>query len=178
MDNPVNEGKGSAIRNGVLHSHGDIVLYTDCDLAYGVEQIKDMISFHIKNDCDITIGSRSIHSDGYAGYSWLRKLASKAYLKLIVFYSRCKQTDTQTGLKCLNGDTARTVFLKCTVNRFAFDLEMLMIAQKLGASVAEFPVKVLYSDKELNRKSSVHLIKDTLCMLRDIRNIKKRIKTI
>ncbi len=47
VDNPVNQGKGGAIRQGVAASTGDVVLYTDCDLAYGTEQIYGILKDHI-----------------------------------------------------------------------------------------------------------------------------------
>lgn len=177
--NPQNMGKGAAIRRGVLASTGDIVVYTDCDLAYGMKQIREIIQAHLKGESVITIGSRALYSGGgYSGYTFIRKLASKAYSTLIRFLTKCKYKDYQTGLKVLNGDAARSIFSKCIIDRFAFDLEVLLIAEKLGFAITEFPVCIVRSDEELGRKSSIHLFKDTARMLRDIVRIKRNLKRL
>ena len=72
-----NRGKGSAIREGILASRGDVVLYTDCDLAYGTDMIGTMDAKLKADGSDAVIGSRNLSSDGYAGYTFLRRLASK-----------------------------------------------------------------------------------------------------
>lgn len=176
VDNKINRGKGAAIRDGIAASTGDIVVYTDCDLAYGTEQIKDIIAAHLAGRGGITAGSRNKHPEGYAGYTFLRKLASHVYLRIITLTAGCPVSDSQTGLKCFDGGAARDVFSRCEINRFAFDLEALTIGKKLGYPVGEFPVHIIRSDKELGRTSSIHLVKDSLRMLRDISAMKKRLR--
>ena len=78
-----NQGKGCAVRHGVLASVGDIVIFTDADLAYGVDVIKEAIDTMKKDGYDIVVASRAKHKDGYAGYTFVRKLASKTYIKII-----------------------------------------------------------------------------------------------
>ena len=169
-----NRGKGSAIREGILKSSGDVVVYTDCDLAYGCEVIKDISDKLISCGSDIVIGSRAIHPEGYSGYSFARKLASKSYLKILSVVCGFKHTDSQTGLKCFKGDVARNIFSKCEINGFAFDLEALMIAEKLGYTIEEFPAKILNNRESDSR---VSLFSDAKKMLCDIKKIKKRLKT-
>ena len=123
----------------------------------------------------MVLASRTISKDGYEGYTVLRKLASKTYIKVISIAAGFKHSDSQSGLKCFKGDKARLIFSKCTVNGFAFDLEALMIAEKYGMTVAEQPVKII---NHRQSDSKVNVFKDTFRMLKDIRNIKKRIKTI
>ena len=68
-----NRGKGSAIRNAVLASEGDIVMFTDADLAYGTDVIKTMVSALENNpSASLAIGSRNLSSDGYSGYTAVR----------------------------------------------------------------------------------------------------------
>jgi len=78
-----NHGKGSAVRDGMFAANGEIALFTDCDLAYGTEIIGVFYDEMIKTAADAAIGSRRLHSEGYAGYSFLRKLASKIYYKFV-----------------------------------------------------------------------------------------------
>ena len=70
----INRGKGGAVREAVLSSTGDIVIYTDCDLAYGTDVIAEAV-LHYRDGVDAVIGSRRLTGDGYEGYTFLRKMA-------------------------------------------------------------------------------------------------------
>lgn len=178
IGNKINRGKGAAIREGVLAAKGEIILYTDCDLAYGIEQMEAIAKELKTSEADIVIGSRNIHPNGHDGFSWFRKMTSKMYMKMVSLYTKCGVSDSQTGLKCFKGAVAKNIFSHCIVNRFAFDLEVLLLAKQFGYSISEFPVCVVQSDEELNRNSKVHLIFDVIRMVKDVIKIKKRIKTI
>ncbi len=167
-----NMGKGHAIRLAVTHSTGDIVLYTDCDLAYGVDVITEayLTMTAPTFEGDVLIGSRNLRVDGYEGYTFLRKVASKCYIKLLCTIAGFRLSDSQCGFKAFKGEAARTVFPYGTVNGWAFDLEILMTAQKLGYKIKEFPVKIIN-----HRESKIHLAGDSIRMLRDVYRIKKQV---
>lgn len=167
-----NYGKGHAVRTGILASDGDIVLYTDCDLAYGTDVIESAVRQMNETGADVLIGSRAIHPEGYDGYTPLRKIASVLYLRILGIAAGFHQSDSQAGFKALRGDIGRKIFVRCEIDRFAFDLEMLMRAQKEGCSITELPVKVIN-----HRESSIHLVRDSIRMLRDIIKIKKSMKS-
>lgn len=168
----VNMGKGHAVRLAVANSTGDIVLYTDCDLAYGVDVIPEAYRIMTKEDFggDVLIGSRALHEDGYEGYTFIRKVASKCYIKVLCAIGGFKLSDSQCGFKAFRGDAARKVFSYATINGWAFDFEILMTAQKLGYKIKEFPVKIIN-----HRESKIHLAGDSIRMLRDIMKIKKHV---
>lgn len=167
-----NRGKGYAVRTGILSSVGDLVLYTDCDLAYGTDVIEAAVKQMADTNADVLIGSRAIHPEGYAGYTPLRKLASILYLRILGIAAGFRLSDSQAGFKALRGEVGREIFAKCEIDRFAFDLEMLMRVQKAGYSVTELPVKIVN-----HRESSIHLLRDSTRMLRDIAKIKKSLKS-
>ena len=84
LENPVNQGKGEAVRAAMLVSTGDVVMFTDADLAYGTEVIKAAAdAFQTHPESDLVIGSRNLHKDGYEGYTFTRRLASKIYIRLL-----------------------------------------------------------------------------------------------
>ena len=170
---PDNRGKGSAVREGISASRGDIVIYTDCDLAYGTDVIRVMADKLERDGSDAVIGSRNLSPEGYAGYTFLRKLASKTYIKVISLAAGFKHSDSQCGIKCFRGDVARRIFAECKINSFAFDLEALMTAEAMGYTVTEQAVTII---NHRESASKVHLFRDTLKMLKDIRRIKKRLK--
>ena len=166
-----NRGKGHAVRTGVLAAQGDIVLFTDCDNAYGEDAVGNLADAICESGADIVVGSRNLSKDGYDGYTFLRKLASKTYIKVIALAAGFKLTDSQCGIKGFRSSVAKKIFSNCEVDRFAFDLEVIMIATKLGATIAEMPVKIIN-----HRESTVHIFRDSIKMLRDVHSMKKRIK--
>lgn len=168
---PQNRGKGYAVRTGILASVGDIVLYTDCDLAYGTDVIEAAVKQMNDTGADVLLGSRAIHPEGYAGYTPLRKLASILYLRILGIAAGFRLSDSQAGFKALRGTVGRDIFAQCEIDRFAFDLEMLMRAQKAGCKVTELPIKIVN-----HRESSIHLVRDSIRMLKDIIKIKKSMK--
>lgn len=168
---PVNRGKGCAVRTGILAAQGDIIVFTDCDNAYGEDAVGRMVDMFAKTGADVIIGSRNLSKDGYEDYTFIRKLASKTYIKIIAIAAGFKLSDSQSGIKAFTRGAAKKIFSNCEVDRFAFDLEAIMIAQKAGLKIAEMPVKIIN-----HRESKVRMLRDSLKMLSDVRKIKKRVK--
>ena len=165
-----NRGKGSAVREGVLKADGDLIVYTDCDLAFGLDTIYNVYKALEKSDAEILIGSRNLSKDGYEGYNALRKLMSKTYIKVIGLLAGFSYSDSQGGIKCLRRTAAHRIFSECKINSFAFDLEMLILADKYKIKVMEYPVKII---NNRNSESKVNPVKDALRMIKDVTRIKK-----
>ena len=167
-----NMGKGYAVRTAMLAAEGDIVMFTDADLAYGTDVIKEVYETFQKNpDADMVIGSRNLHKDGYEGYTAIRKLASKIYIKVLSIVGGFKLSDSQCGCKAFSGDAVKKIFPRCEVNRFAFDFECILWAVKYGMKIVEMPVKIIH-----HRESKVNVLKDSVRMIKDLLKMKKRIK--
>ena len=171
-----NRGKGAADRFGMMAAHGKILLLTDCDLAYGCDTMYEMMTSLEKDaSTDLLIGSRNLSSDGYSSYTPLRRLMSKAYIQLIKLVAGFHFSDSQCGIKCFRAEAAHRIFPLCEVERFAIDLEILLLAEHLGYTVREYPVSVMTHDQG---SSKVNPVKDTLQMLGDLKTIKKRVRRI
>lgn len=167
-----NMGKGYAVRQAMLASSGDIAMFTDADLAYGTDVIKRVYdTFNDNPDSMMVIGSRNLSSDGYEGYTLLRKIMSKIYIKVLCIAGGFKLSDSQCGCKAFRHEAVEKIFNRCEVNRFAFDFECILWAVKYQMKITEMPVKIIN-----HRESKVNIIKDTLRMLKDLRKMKKRIK--
>lgn len=167
-----NRGKGCAVRTAMLAAEGDIVMFTDADLAYGTEVIGHAADMFDSNpEAGLVIGSRNISADGYEGYTWLRKLASKVYIKVLCIAGGFRLSDSQCGCKAFRHDAAQAIFSRAEVDGFAFDFEAILWAGKLGYRICEMPVKVIN-----HRESKVHVFSDSFKMLGDLRRMKKRIK--
>ena len=172
---PDNRGKGSAVREGIKKCVGDVIVCTDCDLAYGCDAIVNIYNRIISGGEHVVIGSRNIASDGYDGYTFMRKLMSKMYIKLVSFMAGFRYSDSQCGLKAYCAEAARSIFEHCAVNGFAFDLEVLLLTEKLGMKIAEMPVKVI---NHRESASKVHPFRDAVKMIKDVKRIKKRIRKL
>ncbi len=167
-----NRGKGCAVRTGVLAAEGDIIMFTDADLAYGTEVIKTVTDTLCNfPEADLAIGSRNLSGDGYEGYTLTRKLASKIYIKVLCLTGGFKLSDSQCGCKAYRSSAAKSIFSKCKVDGFAFDFETILRAQKAGYKIIEVPVKIVN-----HRESKINVFRDAIKMLNDLRNIKKDIK--
>lgn len=167
-----NRGKGSAVRAAMLAADGDVIMFTDSDLAYGTDVIRRVWDRMTDDGApDVLVGSRNISEDGYEGYTFSRKIASKAYIRLLCAVGGLRLSDSQCGCKAFSGAAAKAIFSRCEVNGFAFDFEAILLAQKLGYSIGELPVKVIN-----HRASKVRLISDACRMLKEISKIKKRVK--
>lgn len=165
-----NRGKGGALKEGMCRAEGQFVLFTDCDLAYGVEQIFLFLSAFETDGTQLIVGSRSLADDGYNGYSALRRMMSKIYFRVVKIVAGIPFSDSQCGIKGFERNCAFRLFSELNTYGFAFDLEILLKATSFQLSYKEMPVKVLH-----HGKSSVHPIRDAFLMLRDLRKIKKRI---
>lgn len=165
-----NQGKGCAVRHGVLASRGDIVIFTDADLAYGVDVIKKAVEIIDKGEHSVLVASRAKHKEGYEGYTFIRKLASKTYIKVLNLFGGIKISDAQCGFKAFEGEKGRRIFSLCKTNNFAFDLEVILIAQKMKLPIYELPAKIIN-----HRESKVNVIKDAFRMMKEIAKIKKNI---
>ncbi len=167
-----NQGKGCAVRTAVMEAEGDIIMFTDADLAYGTEVIYRAVKvLEADKDAGMLIGSRNMAKDGYDGYTFLRKIASKVYIKVLCIAGGFDLTDSQCGCKAFRREAAREIFSKSKVNGFAFDFEIILRAKNAGIKIIEMPVKIIN-----HRESKINIVRDSIRMLRDIRKIKKDIK--
>lgn len=167
-----NMGKGYAVRTAMLAAEGDFVMFTDADLAYGTDVIKQVYETFLANpDASVVIGSRNLHKDGYEGYTAIRKLASKVYIKVLSVVGGFKLSDSQCGCKAFSSEAVKKIFPRCEINRFAFDFECILWAVKYGMKIVEMPVKIIN-----HRESTVHVFRDSFKMIKDLLKMRKRIK--
>ncbi len=158
-----NCGKGNAVRQGILASDGDVLFFTDADLSYDLEYIKKALPLLSKYD--IVAGCRTNQREGY---SFFRRLLSKTFAKLAKSVLKCSLTDTQCGFKGFRAHAAKSVCALCSLNGFAFDVEMLYVAEKYGFSMHAMDVCA----NRQTTKSKVNFIKDPLLMAADILRVK------
>lgn len=166
-----NNGKGYAVRKAFLEAKGDVIMFTDADLAYGVEVIgRAYDTMEANKEAELLIGSRNLSRDGYESYTLIRKIASKMYIKLLCLTGGFKLSDSQCGCKAFRYDAVQKIFPRCEVNRFAFDFEAILWASKFGMNIIEMPVRLIN-----HGDTKVRIVRDTIKMLKDLKNMRKRI---
>ncbi len=166
-----NRGKGYAVRTAMLAAEGDVRMFTDADLAYGTAVIRQVAdAFEGSPDAAVVIGSRNLRKDGYEGYGFLRKVASRAYIRVLGMVGGFRLSDSQCGCKAFSAEAAEKIFPRCEVDGFAFDFEAILWAIKLDLKICELPVRVIH-----HGASKVRVVRDTFRMLRDLRRMRRRI---
>src|ERR1700737_737330 len=173
-----NMGKGYALRGGVSHSSGELVTFIDADMELDPHYIKGFIAVMETFDCDAVVGSKR-HPMSNVHYPLARRFQSLLYQLLIRVLFNVRVRDTQTGLKLFRRQVLQDVVPLLAIKRFAFDLELLVIARQLGyRKVMEAPVVLDYKfESTVNPKAVWRILWDTaaiFCRLRILRCPSKR----
>lgn len=135
-----NHGKGYATRYGVLRAQGDIVLFMDSDGSTSIDHF-DAMQKKFNEGADVVISNRYLkESHIRVKQPWLRRLLSRSANKLIQVILLWGVTDTQNGFKAFTKEAAKSIFERVTIDRWGFDMEVLVIARKQGYTIAEIPV--------------------------------------
>lgn len=167
--NDKNRGKGAVVRQGVLASIGEYVLFMDADNSTHINELDTMLPL-CEEGVEVVIGSRDM-KDSYiavhqARYKEILGDLGNWWIQIVLVGGL---NDTQCGFKLFNGDIARQLFQKISMKGWSFDIEVLALARYLGYSIKEMPV-IWYNDSE----SHVTLF-DYLAVLRDTFIIKYRL---
>ena len=142
---PVNQGKGYAVKTGVLAAEGDLILMSDADLSTPLEDWRKLKAA-IDDGADIACGSRAV-AGAHIGKPppLLRQMLSRIFNVLVRIAGVHGIRDTQCGFKLFRADVAREVFRRLRTKRFAFDVGLIAMARDLGYRVDEIPVNWDYS---------------------------------
>lgn len=163
------KGKGFAVKNGILNSSGDIIIFTDADLSTPVTEIEKIIYEIQTGNADIVIGSRqNPNSKILKKQNFIRENMGKTFNKFLQLILFTGYKDTQCGFKGFKKNVAYKLFTINKINSFAFDAEILFIANKIfNFNVKEIPVIWVNSND-----SKVNIIRDSLKMLIDLFKIR------
>jgi len=136
-----NQGKGYAVRFGMLEAKGEYQLFTDADNSTPIDQIEKMWP-ELEKGFDIVIASRDLKGAVIdPPQPFYRRFLGEVFgflTSLICGLWEIK--DTQCGFKGFKKEAVEKIFPKCKINRFAFDPEILILAKKMGYKVKEIPV--------------------------------------
>lgn len=165
-----NKGKGGAIREGVRLARGDKIIFTDADLAYGLEPFDGFAA--ALDDADIVVGSRRKDAEILKRYGVIRAVSSGLFSAACEMILGLELDDTQCGFKGFTSNTAKPLFEKMTITDFGFDFEILAMARQNGCKIKSLPVTLLKNSPQ----STVSVMGDGLKMLREIYSIRKNLQ--
>jgi glycosyltransferase involved in cell wall biosynthesis len=135
-------GKGEALRVGLAEGQGDYLGFIDADGDLPADLLGQFVSKIRTGDVDIVLGSKR-HVDSDVGYPLVRRLYSWGFQQLVRLLFDLDVPDTQTGIKVLRREVLEEVLPLMVEERFAFDLELLVVAGQLGFDrFAELPVRI------------------------------------
>lgn len=160
INNEINEGKGKVVRDGILVGNNEIVMFLDADLAIPIEELEKFME-EIEKGNDLVIASRFVPGlKILKPVLWHRKIMERVFriLRMIILNS-WKIQDTQCGFKVFRRDAAQRIFAMTTINRFAFDAEVIFIAKKFGYAIKELPISL-----QNPLRSHIRILRDPINM--------------
>ena len=162
-----NQGKGYALRHGVANAMGTLVAFIDADLDIHPEGIGRFLEILESRRVDAVVASK-IHPDSLVNYPTFRRLQSKVFRLLVEVLFRLDISDTQTGLKLFRKELLDTCLPLVTTSGFAFDLELLVLANDAQFKIVEGPLQLDYKFATTTGGAAV------LHMLRDMVRLERR----
>jgi dolichyl-phosphate beta-glucosyltransferase len=165
-----NRGKGSAVRVGMSAATGNIILFSDTDFSTPIQETERLFQY-LSDGYDVAIGSRGLSgSQVEVHQAWPREMMGKMFNALLRSLLPIQFMDTQCGFKMFSRKAIDIILPKMHLESFAFDVEMLIIAQVNQLRIAEVPVvwkNVL--------DSRVHPIRNSIEMIRDVLKVRHRL---
>lgn len=169
LKNYRNLGKGQSLRKGILHSQAEWILTSDIDLSVNIDHYKTwFLNRTSQKNYFIYFGSRN-HPNSKVKKTFSRYLLGQIFRILIYFLFKIKFYDTQCGYKLYKNIIAKKIFSKLKDDRFAHDIEVILIASSMKILIKEMPVEWIHKNN-----SKVNVFKDIFIMFWDLLVIKKR----
>ena len=160
------QGKGAAVRTGMLAANGEYLFMADADFSMPVSEIAKFLPPQL-SQYDVAIGSREAAGAVRYNEPAYRHLMGRVFNFYVKFFAIPGFEDTQCGFKCFRREVALDILPSQTIDGWAFDVELLYIALRHGYRVVEVPVEWYYGEN-----SRVSPVRDTINMIREVLRIR------
>jgi glycosyltransferase involved in cell wall biosynthesis len=160
-----NQGKGFALRTGFCYANGEIIIFIDSDLDVDPTQMGEYVE--ALKSADMVIASKW-HPQSEIEMSSSRRLLSHGFNTLVKLLTTVSVNDTQVGLKAMRRKALEKTFSRLAVKRYAYDVELLTIANLEKVKVVEFPITLSVTEE--------FKLKEILRMLMDLLGIAYRLR--
>jgi glycosyltransferase involved in cell wall biosynthesis len=148
-----NQGKGHAVRIGMLHAKGDVIGFMDAGMDIHPTGFNMLLNHMEWYNADVIVGSK-LHPVSKVNYPLYRKILSWGYRLLTATLFGFRVRDTQVGIKFFKRNVVKDVFPRVMVKRYAFDIEVLAVAYACGYKrIYEAPVDINFRGGSITSKN-------------------------
>src|SRR5881275_3675294 len=170
LENFPNRGKGAAVRSGLLSATKPIAVFFDADLSTPIDELPKIVAPIARGEVDIAFGSRALNRKLIGNRQpWRREQGGRVFNLLVRVATGLPFWDTQCGFKAFRLDVCRPILEAARLDGFAFDVELLYLAQHAGLRTREIPVRWNHAEG-----SKVSFFRDSLRMLREVIALRAR----
>ncbi|MFQ5616127.1 MAG: dolichyl-phosphate beta-glucosyltransferase [Anaerolineales bacterium] len=162
------QGKGLAVRSGMLAAKGEYRFMCDVDLSMPITEVNRFLPPALLPGFDIAIGSREAPGAIRYNEPYYRHLGGRAINAAIRLLALPGLHDTQCGFKCFRAPVAKDLFRQQTLTGWSFDIELLYIARMRGYHIIEIPIPWYF-----NPESKLNVVQDAIYMTLDILKIRR-----
>ncbi len=173
-----NKGKGYAVRFGMAESRGDIIGFVDAGMDLNPNGLSLLLEHFEWYNADIIIGSKR-HPVSKVEYPWQRRILSIGYQLLVWGLFGLEVRDTQVGMKFFRREVLEKVLPRLLVKHFAFDIEILAVANDLGYKrIYEAPVDIKLRFGGTSTLTNQRFLRTVFAMLKDTLAVFYRLKML
>jgi len=168
IEKKVNTGKGAAVKTGIFHSRGDIIMFMDADQAIPIQELAKFLAA-VEAGNDLAIASRFVAKIKILKpVLWYRSLMEKVFrlLRMIIINNYDIQ-DTQCGFKVFTRAAAQKIFPLVRIKGWSFDVEVIFLAKKKGLKIKELPITL-----QNPQESHIRIVRDSVNMFLDLIRIR------
>src|SRR6266576_3290333 len=171
LENFPNRGKGAAVRTGLSSATKPIGVFFDADLSTPIDELPKIVEPIARGEVDIAFGSRALDRKLIGNRQpWRREQGGRVFNLLVRVATGLPFWVTQCGFNGFRMEAGRPIIEAAKIDGFAFDVELLYLAQRAGLRIREIPVRWNHAEG-----SKVSFFRDSLRMLREVIALRTRL---
>lgn len=161
------QGKGAAVRTGMLAAQGHYRFICDADLSMPITEVDKFLPPTL-DEYDIAIGSREAPGAVRYNEPWHRHLMGRVFNTIVRWFAIPSLQDTQCGFKMFSSEATENLFPLQTMNGWSFDVEILYAARLWGYKIVEVPINWYYGEN-----TRISPVRDSIDMFIEVFKIRR-----